>query len=86
MTPTDPPMMATTGRCKAGTTKATIQFPANLKGGIILGTSFQRHPTIARSHKGIRKGPDSSINGRSGTADGVPVYGRGSALPSPIKV
>ena len=37
MTPTDPLVMATTGRGRAGTTKATIQSLANLKGEHNLG-------------------------------------------------
>ena len=86
MTLADLLVTATTGRRRAGTTKATIQSPANLKGSTILGTTFQRLTTRARPYKGSRKGPDPSINGRFGIADGIPVHGQSSALPFPNKV
>ena len=40
ITPTDPLVTATTGRRRAGTRKATIQSPANLKGEHNLGNNI----------------------------------------------
>ena len=54
--------------------------------GTIMGAAFPRHPTRSQSHEGNRKRTSSSLHGCFGVTNKIPVYGRGTTLPSPNEV
>ena len=51
-----------------------------------MGAAFQRHPARAQLHEGNCKRTSSSLHGRFGAANRIPVHGRGAALPLPHEV
>ena len=51
-----------------------------------MGAKVQGHPAINQPHEGSSKGPSSSLHGRPGTTDRIPIHRRGAALPPSDKV
>ena len=50
-----------------------------------MGAAFQRHPTRAQPHEGNCKRTSSSLHGRFGAANRIPVHGRELHFPFPAK-
>ena len=46
-----------------------------------MGAAFQVHPARAQPHEGNCKMTSSSLHGRFGTVNRIPVHSRGAALP-----
>ena len=52
---------------------------------MILGAAVLGHPTRAQPHERGYKSSSPSLHGCVGTTNGVPVHGRGTTLPLPVK-
>ena len=53
---------------------------------MIMGAAFSGHLARARPHEGNCERTSSSLHGCFGATNRIPVYGRGTTLPSPSKV
>ena len=51
-----------------------------------MGAKVQGHLARNQPHEGSSKGPSSSLHGRPGTTDRIPIHGQGAALSSSGKV
>ena len=51
-----------------------------------MGVEVQGHPARNQPHEGSSKGPSSSLHGRPGTTNQIPIQSRGATLPSSDKV
>ena len=51
-----------------------------------MGEKVQGHPARNQPHEGSSKWPSSSLHGRPGTTDRIPIHGRGATLSSSGKV
>ena len=51
-----------------------------------MGAEVQGHPARAQPYEGSNKGPSSSLYGRPGAKNRIPIHSRGAALPSSDKV
>ena len=47
-----------------------------------MGEKVQGHPVRNQPYEGSSKGPSSSLHGRPGTTNRIPIHSRGAALPS----
>ena len=69
-----------------GTTEAMAHPLLAGDRGTIMGVVFPGHPTRAQPREGNSERTSSSLHGCVGTANIVPVHGRGTTLPSPSEV
>ena len=51
-----------------------------------MGSKVQGYPARNQPHEGSSKGPSSSLHGRPGIINRIPIHNRGAALPSFGKV
>ena len=51
-----------------------------------MGADVQGHPARTQPHERISKGPSSSLYGRPGATNRIPIHSRGTALPSSGKI